>query len=467
MLEPRPLTHQEYQTTFLRPLDGIVQEMERTGVTVSVPRFRELSAAAGAAVVDHETKLNAWAEKVGHVGVNFNSWQAVLALFDAAGVPRSPYYRKGAVPDGKASVDDGALDWLISHCPEHRENLLELRYRRRAARIVMYCDKWAGMAVDRGSYATLHPSFGLASDNDSRPGAVTGRFAVKEPALNQVPSNEKKDIFGLKSAFIAPPGEVVVSVDASQLEVVLIADFADRVLGVREMADRLEPGPDGKAKDFHIFTARKIFGEILGDEVALNTPDDEYKKNPYTSRLRGDAKSLRYGIHYLKSGPSFGDSLFDEHGNAIGRERGIALVDAFYQAEGDLKLVHDFGAWWVRRYGVAVSAFGRWRMCDGWDSKKLGEYNRAKRIFANWYPQSTGQEVLVAALIAIHNDKDLWRMGYRVRLPVHDELVGTVPLAHAEEATRIVEHHVAKSVALRARLVACGGFADTWKDAKA
>lgn len=462
MMEPRVLSHHEYQRTILGPMDAMVQDMEREGIPVSIGRFKELGSAASLAASEKEAELATWAHEVAGLSeMNFNSQKQVLALLDKAGVPRSPYFKKGMVPDDKASVDDGAIEWLLAHSPEHRPQLTLLREYRRAKRVVNYCEKWAGMAVDRGGYATLHPSFGFATDNDSRPGAVTGRFAVKNPALNQVPSRSDKDVFGVKSAFVAPPGEVVVSVDASQLEVVLIADFATRLLGTTAMADRL------RAKvDFHVFTSKEIHGKILGDQIALDTPDKEYKKNPYTARLRDQAKNLRYGKHYRKSGKAFGETLFDEHGNAIGHEMGEKLSQGLYAADPELEYLHGYGDLWVKRYGTAVSAFGRWRMCPGWDSPKRGEFNRACRVFSNWYPQATGQELLVIALLNIRNDIRLQAMGYRARLPVHDEIVGTCPERHAAEATELVAWHISNAVALHAPLAAEGAYASNWKEAK-
>lgn len=461
MLVPRRLTHQEYQATILGPLNHVVQSMEVHGVPVSLEVLADIRGKAEKASEDYLNNLQTWGVNHGFSSLNFNSPVQLVELFEASGIPRSPYYKKGLVPEGKVSTDSAAVDWLVLHCPEHRERLKTLIEYRRAKRIVDYAVKWTGMATQREGYATLHPSFGLATDNDSRPGAVTGRFAVKNPALNQVPSSEEKDKFGIKDAFIAPPGSVVLTVDASQLEVVLIADKATRLFGTTGMADRLRNNVD-----FHTFTAKEIFGRLQGDQRVLDVADDQFKKVPYTKAKRETAKALRYGTHYEKSGQKFGETLFDEEGNAIGHEEGFKLLDGLYQADPELALLRDFRRWWLRKYGVTCTAFGRWRMCPGWDSEKRGLFNRACRIEANWYAQGTGQEILALALVAVSNDSALRAMGYRPTLPVHDEILGVVLEQHAEEAAFLVEKHIETAVELMAPLKAVGGWGPSWKRAK-
>lgn len=462
-MEPRRLSHAEYQKLILGPMDGIVQTMERVGVPISLTVLSSIEQDANTAVDEYKRTLNAWALKsTGVLEVNWNSWQQLLAIFDEAGIPRSPYYKKGKLQEGESSTDDGAVEWLLAHCPEHKDVLTTLREYRRARRIANYCEKWRGLArqTDKG-YATLHPSFGLSSDNDSRPGAVTGRFAVKNPALNQVPSVPEKDKFGIKRAFVAPPGRVVVSVDASQLEVVLIAELATRLFGTTGMTQRLVA-----KEDFHIFTAKYIYGNLLGDARVRDTPKESFKSDPYCKDKRSICKNLRYGAHYLKGARAFGETLFTDNGDAIGLEMGQTLLNGLYEADPELPMLKSWGRHWVKRYGVACSAFGRWRVCTGWDSDKPGEFNRACRIYANWYPQTTGQELLVTALINIFNDKDLLGLGYVPVLPVHDEILGHCPEPVAEEVTDRVIRHVSTALTLLAPLSAEGGYGENWKVAK-
>lgn len=458
MLRPQQLSHQSYHAMILGPLDVVVQQLERDGVCVSRPRLLDIESRALAAAEEQREALNKWAGKE----VNWNSPKQVQELLhDELKLPASPYCKKGAVKDGKVSTDDRALEWIIDHCQGelavHRDSVQLVREFRRSKRMANYAREWHDLSVDRGGYATLHPSYGLASDDDDRPGARTGRFAVKNPPLNQVPANPEKDRFGLRTAFIAPPGYLVVACDASQLEVVLGADKATRLFGTTILADKLRAG-----QDMHIATARYVFGEVLGDELCRTTPDSEFKKNKHTSHWRGQAKAVRYGVNYRKTGYGFGSSLFDQAGDALGEEAGERIVQAFYDFEPELRMLHDFGTWWTKNKGYSSSALGRWTWLDGWNSPQRGLFNKACRKEANWYMQSTGQEVLALALIACSNDKRLRAMGFRLMLPVHDEIVGIVKEAHAAEATAIVQGHITGVMELLAPLGASGGYGPDW-----
>lgn len=460
MIRPRQLDHNEYQATILGPLDAVVQQLERDGVCVSPARLKAIEDAAEAASLEHVSDLCKWAGK----DVNWNSAKQVQAfLHDELGLPEAEFCKKGAVKDGKVSTDDRALEWIIDHCQGelavHRANVQLIRELRRAKRVARYAREWRELATPRegGSYATLHPSYGLASDDDDRPGARTGRFAVKNPPLNQVPSNPEKDRFGLRTAFIAPPGYLVVACDASQLEVVLGADKATRLFGTTILADRLRAN-----EDMHNTTSRYIFGEVLGDEQCKLTPTGKEGLTKYQKHWRGQSKAVRYGVNYRKSGFGFGSSLFDVNGDALGQETGERIVEAFYQFEPELRMLHDFGSWWTKNKGYSSSALGRWTWLDGHDSKRQGLFNKACRKEANYYMQATGQEVLALALIACANDPALRLMGFRLELPVHDEIVGIVLERHAAEATAIVQSHITGAIELLAPLGASGGYGPDW-----
>jgi DNA polymerase-1 len=438
--------------------------MERTGVCVSVARFTEIERDATAFADARLETLTKWAGRK----LNWGSYQQLQGFIHGdLGLTYSPYYKKGEVPDGKVSTDDRAIEWLSAHFKEYRTHFQVLREYRKALRMRGYAKKWAGMAVDSGEgYATLHPSFGLASDNDTRPGAKTGRFAIKNPALNQVPSHPEvgsfDEGFSIRTAFVAPPGHVVVACDASQLEVILIAHKAATLFGTSILTDKLKPQAGRPPADLHIQTAREVYGRLLGDRACLETPDGEYKTNQHTKYRRQTAKNLRYGLHYLKGGRGFGSSLFDENGDAIGDAEGCKLVDLMYVAEPELLMLKEWGRYWVKRQGYTSSLFGRWRMLDGWDSNRVGEFNRACRQEANWMAQAGGQEILALALIGISRDPRLCSLGYVLRLPVHDEIVGTCPEANGEECVTLVKEHITMVVELLAPLGASGGAQPNW-----
>src|SRR5690606_18435773 len=158
----------------------------------------------------------------------------------------------------------------------------------------------------------LHPSFGLASDHDTRAGAVTGRFAVKNPPLNQVPRNPAKDPAGMRYAFVPPPGHRLIVVDYSQLEVVILAHLIALLFG--EDDPRVQRVRSGE--DIHGPAGRYIYGELAGDPAVANIPLPEFKAR--RPDIRDLAKTGIYGKNYGKGEVGFAWSTFLPNGEPLG-----------------------------------------------------------------------------------------------------------------------------------------------------
>lgn len=263
-MRPEPWTATEYNERLLVPVGAVTLDMERHGVPVDCVALREIEADMAAAGTRLRGELNQW---TAGRDVNWNSWQQLASwLHDAEadgglGLEPSPYWKKGEVAraEGEIKTDDRALEWLAGHNEAHRAPIQTLRKLRQCERMARYARDWLDKCLPHadGSWR-LHPSFGLASDHDTRPGAVTGRFGVKNPPLNQVPRDPKKDPAGIRRAFVAPPGRRLVVVDFSQLEVVILGHLC-ALLFDGKLAERLR-GSD----NLHSLTGRYTWGELGG-----------------------------------------------------------------------------------------------------------------------------------------------------------------------------------------------------------
>lgn len=350
-----------------------------------------------------------------------------------------------------------------------------------------YARDWEAAAIPHadGTYR-LHPSFGLASDHDTRPGAKTGRFGVKNPALNQVPTNTEaagdlgvpKDPAGVKRAFVAPPGMRLVVVDYSQLEIVILAHLIAALFGDEDpLVRRVRDG-----EDIHGPLARTVFGELGGDELAkmakagrylglgpdgkpLYEPND-FKKVPLLKLYRNLAKAGIYGNNYGKGQKGFAQSVFLPTGEPLGDERSELLVKGMRKEFPGTFLYQDYVREWIQREAFIMSLFGRVQPLPNARSPKLGWRNRAWRQALNYPMQGGGQEIMALALIAIMNDEVLRRLGFVLSLVVHDEIVGWAPEAAAEEALHRLEWIMVNVVELLAPLKAEGKTGATWKEAK-
>lgn len=468
-LKPSAWTSAEYIRNIIDPVGRVVLSMERTGVPVNPARLREISADMANRVRDLRVELDHWS---GRPNMNWNSWPQLSAfLHDPKSeggleLEPSPYCKKGEVPEGKLSTDDRALEWLAGHNPEHRPGIAALRLSRQCTRMGRYADDWlaAGVPHDDGTLR-LHPQFGLASDADTRPGARTGRFGVKRPALNQVPGNPAHDPAGMRSAFVPPPGNRLIVVDYSQLEVVIETDLIARRFGPDDPLVR-----DVRAGvDIHAAAARFIYGELAGNpriRDVQNLRDFKDERYPELVAARTLTKSGVYGKNYLKGVHGFATSVFLPDGSPLGKERAQQLVDGLNRKYPGVPQFQNFVRDFIRENRYITSLFNRWFPLPGAASHRVGEFNRAWRQASNWPMQAGGQEIMALAIIAMLSDPVLAELGYVLSLVVHDETVGWAPEKNADAALLRAREIMTTVVELLAPLKASGKHGLSWAEGK-
>lgn len=453
----------------LQKLGGVVFAMERHGVPISREACADIRDHATRDETETRRKLDAMAgELTGAGGTNWNyhGWLAPF-LFDprpsGLGLEPSEFCTKGRVKGDKLTTDGTALDWLASLNPEHRELLNLIRMLRQQHRVANYAEGWIELAIPHpdGSWR-LHPSFGMANDADTRPGAKTGRFGIKNPALQQVPNDVRKDPYRLRRAFIAPPGKVMVVGDYSQLEIVVLAHICHRLFGATGLRDRLLPGQP----DMHSSTAKYVFGDVLGLPEALAAAVEDFKRDPGLKRFRELVKRIRYGLAYGKGGYGFGNTLFelDFEGNIIGppigEERATTFVDAVLDMDPELRLFQN----WVWVYGLEhemmPSLQGRWDPGEAINSSDQWAAKRKYRQWLNWPEQTGAQEVVLAAMIAMHE------AGFDMSLQVHDELHFMVDPDDVDKALVTIQELGEHSTELDAKLTFKPHSGLMWEECK-
>lgn len=412
----------------LQRVEAVVFKMERHGVPVNLDICREIQAHAEADEKVTLEKLNAIAGPydVGEPNWNYAAWLVEL-LHDRMGISPSPYWFRGKVKlhQGERKVDGVALDWLASINPEYRDFLNLIRAYRQQHRMANYAAGWIDLAIlhTDGSWR-LHPSYGMADDADPRPGARSGRFGIKNPALQQVPRDPKKDPYRLRRAFIAAPGCVLVVADYTQLEIVVLAHICHRLFGATGLVSRLAPG----APDMHSSTAKYVFGDVLGTpEVLACTDLKQFKLDAVLARFRDLVKRIRYGLAYGKGDYGFGNTLFELNaagdivGPPIGEERAGVLRNALLDMDPEMRLYFDWVWDYGKRTGMMPSLLGRWMPGVGIRSGDTWVAQRVYRQFLNWPEQAGANEIVQAAMIACDDH------GFTQSLQVHDELHFQIP----------------------------------------
>jgi DNA polymerase-1 len=445
-------------------LGRVVYSMERTGVPISLEVCREIEAEATFDAAQTRSTLDALAGVLcGRTETNWGYWKWLAEFLHGPaphglGLPESPFWKKGLVKEGEVKTDDRALEWLGWKFPHHRPLLGLIREWRRQSRMVVYARSWQELAVFHSEDGTwrLHPSFGMSSDADDRPGAKTGRFGIKNPPLQQVPHDKKKDPYRLRRAFIAPPGKLLVIADYSQLEIVVLAHLCYRLFGATALRDSISPG----APDLHSATAKYVFGKVLGNLDILNADVDTIKGSPSLSWRRDKIKEVRYGLNYRKGAWGFGNTLFDVEGNALGEATAQTMVDALCQMHPEIVQFQGWVDDYIYRHLGMWSLEGRWGPFADGNSSTEWARKRAQRQASNWPMQAGAQEIVLAAMIA------LLEAGYEQTLQVHDEIHILVDEDKADAACGNVEEIMEHTTPLDAPLKAVPHAATNWEDGK-
>ena len=164
---------------------------------------------------------------------------------------------------GKGKVVSTAVD-VLEELAEHNDVPRQvLQYRQLAKLKSNYIDSLPLLADAEGR---VHTTF-------NQVGTATGRLSSTNPNLQNIPI---KTELGreIRAAFIAAPGNLLISADYSQIELRLMAHFSEDPLLVRAFAE---------GQDIHTLTAAEVFG------VAAEGMDKQ---------TRDRAKAVNFGIVY-------------------------------------------------------------------------------------------------------------------------------------------------------------------------
>lgn len=365
---------------------------------------------------------------------------------EGLGILPSPVKWKGRVDvdAGERSADKGAIEWLRSRVPGDRpglaatlDGLTELRKTRNC---IKYLAKLPRFVAPDGF---IHPVTGPAGDDDDRAGARTGRAAMKNPEGQQIPSSPEKDPYGIRKAFVAPPGMSLVAADYTALEVVILANLGEQLFGDTLLLDLTAPG-----QDVHAYNAHRIFGTLLDWKTPSGRPIKDfeaqhlYKDDPELAWFRQLIKAVWYGLMYGKTAHGFGYSIKDKDGVMIGKERAEEILFALYEACPTIKKLHDWVAKFLRKHGGMCIPDGRWI-----DYKHLIErgkygFEAACRAASNAPMQGMGARIIGGAMVAVTECEILRDMGAVFQLQIHDELVMRVPDMFVQEAGEVLQYHM-------------------------
>ncbi len=396
------------------PTSVVLQKIERNGVLIDGALLDVQSAELGARIMELEQK----AYELAGGPFNLGSPKQIGEIF--FGKLQLPVIKK--TPTGAPSTDEEVLQKLAEDFPLPK---ILLEYRSMSKLKSTYTDKLPRM-VNRDT--------GRVHTNYSQAVAVTGRLASNDPNLQNIPIRTAEGR-RIREAFIAGPGNVIVSADYSQIELRIMAHISGDEAMLRAFSE---------GEDIHRATASEIFG-IAPAEVQ--------------SEQRRYAKVINFGLIY-------GMSAFGLASN-LGIERGAAqsYIDKYFARFSGVRQYMEDTRMQAKARGYVETVFGRRLWLPEINSPNGPRRQGAERAAINAPMQGTAADLIKLAMIAVQGWLEKDGLATRMIMQVHDELVLEVPQAELELVKVKLPALMAEVASLKVPLLAEVGVGNNWDEA--
>ncbi|WP_282022074.1 DNA polymerase I [Ruegeria faecimaris] len=415
----KPQLHQVQVTTVYetleRPLVPVLAEMEMHGIKVDRDVLSRMSNAFAQKMAGLEAEIHELAGESFNVG---SPAQLGEILFDKMSLEGG---KKGKT--GKYSTGADILEDLAT---EHELPRRVLDWRQLSKLKSTYTD---------ALQTHINPDTGRVHTSYSITGANTGRLASTDPNLQNIPVRTEEGR-RIREAFIAEPGNVLVSLDYSQIELRILAHIADIPALKQAFTDGL---------DIHAMTASEMFDVPL-DEM---TPD-----------IRRQAKAINFGVIYGISGFGLARNL------RIPRAEAQGFIDRYFERFPGIRTYMDDTVAFAKENGYVQTLFGR-KIHTPEINAKGPHAGFSRRAAINAPIQGTAADVIRRAMVrmpdAIHG------LPAKMLLQVHDELLFEVsedavdPLIDA--ARDVMEGASDPAVKLDVKLSVDAGQGANWAEA--
>ncbi len=377
-----------------RPLVAVLAEMESTGIKVDAGVLAKLSSDFAHQIAALEEGIHAIAGFKFTIG---SPKQLGDVLFDKMGIKGG---RKGK--SGVYSTDVNELERIAADkdSPGREMVLKVLDWRQLSKLKSTYTD---------ALQAQINPHTGRVHTSYSLTGAQTGRLSSTDPNLQNIPIRTEVGR-QIRDAFVAEPGNVILSADYSQIELRLAAHIAD----VPALRTAFENGDD-----IHSMTAMELFGEVNRD-------------------TRGRAKTINFAILY-------GISRWGLAGRLdVTPDEAQAMISRYFERFPGINRYIADTLREAKERGYTTTLFGRKTHFPRLKASSPNERAGSERAAINAPIQGTSADIIkraMARMVPALREAGLHNV--RMLLQVHDELVFELPEGDVEAARPIIERVMA------------------------
>jgi len=356
------------------PLVPVLADIEHEGVRIDSGAMNEYSAELQGYVQELETQIFKEAGQEFNIG---SPKQLGEVLFDKmqVGAGKIKKTKTGQYATGEEILSQLAGDYPIAG--------LILEYRQLTKLRSTYVEALPQLVCTDGR---VHTTFNQAV-------TATGRLSSTNPNLQNIPIRTEKGR-EIRKAFVPrDENHILLAADYSQVELRIMADFS----GDATMIEAFRLG-----QDVHRSTASKVF------HVPLEEVDSE---------MRRKAKTVNFGIIYGISAFGLAQRI------GISRKEATDIIETYFQEFPSVKQFMDDSINRARELEYAETLLKRRRYLRDINSRNATLRGYTERNAINAPIQGTAADIIKMAMINIHDWLEKERLGTKMILQVHDELV--------------------------------------------
>ncbi|MGH2983493.1 MAG: DNA polymerase I [Solirubrobacterales bacterium] len=396
------------------PLVEVLAEMERVGVKLDAKRLADIGEGFEQRIETLQAEIF---ELAGHEFTIGSPQQLAEVFFDELGLTKKRRGKTGFSTDAR----------VLSQIREEHE-------------IVGKVEEWRELTKLKNTYLDalpelIDPDSGRLHTTFNQTATATGRLSSTNPNLQNIPIRTEEGR-PIRSCFVAPRGQRLLSADYNQIELRILAQIAGED-ALREIFARGE--------DIHAATA----AEVLGSDPKKVSPGE-----------RSKAKMVNYGIAYGLSAYGLAERL------NIEQEEAAAYIERYFERFPAVKRYIDETIEAAKKDGYVSTLLGRRRPIQELRSGRPQTRNQGERLAVNMPIQGTSADIIKLAMVRAHRALAESKLKTRLVLQIHDELLFEGPEAEMQAAGELVEREMCAAFELDPPLAVDIGVGRDWLSAK-
>ena len=391
-----------------QPLVPILLAMEQTGILIDINSLKIQSEGLVKDIASLEKEVHALAGEPFNIG---SPKQLGALLFDKMKMPAGKKTKTGY------STDTDVLQKLAGDFPI-------------AGKIL----QWRELSKLRSTYVDSLPLLvnkktGRVHTTFSQAHTATGRLSSLSPNLQNIPIRTERGN-QVRGAFIADPGNALISADYSQIELRILAHITSDPGLMRAFEAGI---------DIHTATASEVF---------------EVKVTDVTPEMRRKAKAVNFGLAYGQGAFGLAEVL------KISRKEATDIITRYFSRFSGVQSYMTETVEEAKKKGYVETIFGRRRYLDELYSNSPMIRKFGERAAINAPIQGTASDLVKLAMIKVGHP-----MGSRMLLQVHDELIFEADKKSVDEICAQVTTKMESVAELKVPLQVNVGTGKSWLEA--